>query len=142
MMLYFRKSPFYPTYEDLEQFREVLDFKQRVAEKGALSWDYDGVDDFEETVRVHLYKAVHSELRNPSRGKGVDDRARRVLAVLESSVNIGQGYRTLQGLARATNLPEDEVKRVIGDHPELIKQSRIPDAKGADLFKIRGEAWA
>jgi hypothetical protein len=137
MMLYFCTTPFYPTDEDVTQFRGVLDFKKRVAEKGGFYWEYDGADEFEHKVRTHLYKAVHSEIRSPSRGVGGDRSTRVVLGVLESSRNVGQGYRTLAGVARATGLPEADVKRVIDQNSDVIMESRIPDAKGARLFRLR-----
>ena len=137
LMLYFCTTPFYPTHEDLEQFSGVLDFKNLVSEKGGLYWEYDGPDEFEDQVRTHLYKAVHSEIRDPSRNVDADGSARLVLDVLESSRSVGQGYRTVAGLARATGLPEAEVERVINHESDLIMQSRIPDAKGAALFRLR-----
>jgi hypothetical protein len=136
LMLYFCTTPFYPTHEDLAQFNGVLDFKTRVSEKGGLYWEYDGPDDFEDQVRTHLYRAVHSEVRNPSRNVDADRSARLVLDVLESSRSVGQGYRTVVGLAKAAGLPEAEVTRVI-DESDLIMKSRIPDAKGAALFRLR-----
>jgi hypothetical protein len=137
MMLYFSTTPFYPTHEDLTQFRSVLDFKDRLREKGALFWEYDGPDEFEDEVRTHLFREVRSQLRPPSGRIDEDSSGRLVLGVLESSRNVGQGYRTLAGLASATNLSEAEVKRVIESHPDLIMKSQIPDAKGAALFKLR-----
>jgi hypothetical protein len=83
LMVYFKTPPFYPSQEDLTQFRSVLDFNAQLKKKR------------------------------------------------------GQGYRTLRGIARATSLPEAEVKRVIETQPELIMKSRIPDAEGAALFKLR-----
>ena len=135
-MLYFCTTPFYPTEDDLTQFPGVLEFKRRVREKGALFWEYDGADQFEDTVRTHLYKAVHAEIRNSPPGVAEDPIARAVLAVLESSSNVGQGYRTVRGLARATGLPESEVKRVIASHSAQIMRSRILDANGSDLYKL------
>jgi hypothetical protein len=138
MMLYFSTTPFYPSHEDLTQFGSVLDFKDRLREKGALYWEYDGADEFEEEVRSHLYKEVHSQIRAPSGGLDQDPSARPILAVLESSRNVGQGYRTLGGLAHATGLSEAEVKRVIDTRPDLIVRSQVPDARGAALFRLRG----
>jgi Domain of unknown function (DUF4062) len=136
LMLYFCTTPFLPTEDDLTQFSGVLEFKRRVAEKGALYWEYDGADEFEDTVRTHLYKAVHAEIRNSPRDAPEDPVARDVLAVLESSSNVGQGYRTVMGLARATGFSESEIERVITSLPGQIMRSRIPDAHGADLYKL------
>jgi hypothetical protein len=138
MLWYFNTTPFYPTREDLEQFRSVLDFKERLGEKGALFWLYNNPGKFEDDVRTHLYKEVQAQLRVPSGGRGEDPSRNLVLGVLVSSRNVGQGYRTLAGLARATGLSEPEVERVIDGHPDLIMKSRRPDPKGAALFKLRG----
>jgi hypothetical protein len=137
LMLYFSRTPFYPTREDLTQFRSVLEFKEHLRDKGAFYWEYDGADQFEEEVRTHLYKEVHSQLHTPLRRLGEDPSGRLVLGVLESSRNVGQGYRTVAGLAGATRLSEAEVKRVIDTNTDLIMESKIPDAKGRALFKLR-----
>jgi hypothetical protein len=58
IMLYFNMTPFYPSTEDTEQFRKVLDFKEKAGEKGALYWEYNGSDEFKEFVRSHLTKEI------------------------------------------------------------------------------------
>lgn len=50
---------------------------------------------------------------------------------------MGQGYRTLAGLSRATGLSEAEVKRLLDRSSSLVIESRIPDARGNALFKLR-----
>jgi hypothetical protein len=142
MMFYFRTSPFRPSREDLEQYRGVLDFQDRLKEKGALYWEYDGPDEFEKAVHTHLYKEVQDQLGGRVPGSSAPVReeepsARLVFGVLESSRNAGQGYRTVRGIARATGLPAAEVQHVIDSHPEAIEKSGIPDRKGADLFRWR-----
>jgi hypothetical protein len=137
MMLYFKTMPFYPSRDDLTQFSAVLDFKDRLRDKGALYWEYDGADEFETEIRVHLFREVQTQLRTYSRNVDENRSTRLVLGVLESSRNVGQGYRTLVGLAHATGLPEAEVKRVIDTSPEFVMKSRIPDRGGAALFKLR-----
>jgi hypothetical protein len=137
LMLYFSTAAFYPSREDLTQFSGVLDFKDRLREKGALFWEYDGADQFEQDVHGHLFKEVHSQIRTSSRDEDDNPRTRLVLGVLESSRNVGQGYRTLAGLARATGLPEAEVKRVLDRYSGMVMESRVPDARGNALFKLR-----
>ena len=62
---------------------------------------------------------------------------RLVLGALQRSRNVGQGYRTAAGLARATGLSEAEVNHIIENCPELVMKSRIPARGGAALFKLR-----
>jgi hypothetical protein len=66
--------------------------------------------------RIGLYKEVRSHVPRPDE----DPHRRLVLGVLESSRNVGQGYRTVAGLARATGLSERETKRVLESNPALI----------------------
>ena len=132
LMLYFKTEAFYPTLDELTQFRSVLEFKQLLRDKGALYWEYDRADEFETTVYRHLYKEVRSHVPRPDE----DPHRRLVLGVLESSRNVGQGYRTVAGLARATGLSERETKRVLESNPALIMKSRTPDAKGAALYRL------
>lgn len=65
-----------------------------------------------------------------------DRNAQLVLAALEQS-RTGQGYRTVNGLAVQTRLPAAEVERVLNGYPHLVMRSRLPDTKGAALFKYR-----
>ncbi|HUA04954.1 MAG TPA: hypothetical protein VMB27_13710 [Solirubrobacteraceae bacterium] len=133
-MLYFKTEAFYPTLDELTQFRSVLEFKELLRERGALCWEYATADEFESTVHKHLSKEVRSQVPRPAE----DPHRRLVLGVLESSRNVSQGYRTLAGLARATGLSESETKRVIESNPALIMKSRRPDANGADPCRFHG----
>jgi len=142
MMFYFKTTPFYPSRDDLTQFAGVLDFKDRLGDKGAVYWECESAGEFGDAVHAHLVKEVQAQLRQAqlmpaSRKVDQDRNTQLVLGVLESSRNMGQGYRTLAGLARATGLSEGEVKRVIDTMPALVVRSRIPDRNGAALFKLR-----
>jgi hypothetical protein len=137
LMVYFSKAAFYPSREDLDQFRGVLDFQDRLREKGAFVWEYDGPGQFGDLVHTHLYKEVERQLLSPSHKLDDDPSVRLVLGVLEGSRNVGQGYRTLSGLAGATGLSRTEVEHVIKAHPQLVVRSTKPDAKGNALFKLR-----
>lgn len=73
----------------------------------------------------------------------LDRATQKVYNVLDQSRGKGerrQGYRTVSGLATDTDLPADEVKRVLADHPELFMRSRLPDRHGQALFRLRGSA--
>lgn len=137
LMVYFSRTAFYPSREDLAQFGGVLDFKDHLRGKGAFMWEYDGPDQFEDLLHEHLYKEVENQLRTPSHMLDDDPSIRLVLGALESSRNVGQGYRTLPGLARATGLSDTEITHVIDTNPNLILKSKFPDAKGNALFKLR-----
>jgi hypothetical protein len=49
----------------------------------------------------------------------------------------GQRYRSVEGLATATELTTDDVKHVLAAHPELFVRSRIPDKHGNALYRLR-----
>jgi hypothetical protein len=59
IMFYFNRAPFSPSSEDeLEQKRKVLAFKKELGDKGALYWEYNGADEFERLVRIHLTQVI------------------------------------------------------------------------------------
>jgi hypothetical protein len=109
-----------PTYDDLTQFHAVLDFKQHITEKGracignmmvlmssrtrfgrtfigqfTLKWGSDGVAQRRMEARASYWECL---------------RVQR---------NVGQGYRTVDRLAKATGLSRSEVARVIDKHLRL-----------------------
>ncbi len=59
IMFYFNRAPFSPSSQDeLEQMSKVLAFKEELAQKGGLYWEYDGPDEFEKCVRRHLTQVI------------------------------------------------------------------------------------
>jgi hypothetical protein len=59
IMFYFNRAPFAPSsMDEVEQIGKVLAFKKKVGGKGALYWEYDGVDEFERLVRGHLTQVI------------------------------------------------------------------------------------
>jgi hypothetical protein len=56
IMFYFNTAD--PVDADVAQMRAVAEFKSRVAQIGALYWQYRGPDQFEAQVRQHLYRQV------------------------------------------------------------------------------------
>jgi tetratricopeptide (TPR) repeat protein len=59
LMFYFSRAPFFPDPEDLAQFEAVSRFKDVLRDKGGLYWEYESPDEFEASVREHLYQQVH-----------------------------------------------------------------------------------
>lgn len=62
LMFYFSRAPFSPTADDLGQLQAVMAFKDMVAAKGGLYWEYDGADEFEALLRQHLYRQIRKLL--------------------------------------------------------------------------------
>jgi len=59
IMLYFNKAPFFPSSADeVEQVAKVLAFKKKAGDKGALYWEYNGPEEFENFVRQHLTQEI------------------------------------------------------------------------------------
>jgi anti-sigma regulatory factor (Ser/Thr protein kinase) len=58
LLVYFKETPYYPKKHDLDQFREVLDFRDRVQKLGILTWNFLTTEDFRNTVRQHLTKVL------------------------------------------------------------------------------------
>ncbi|MCP5102330.1 MAG: DUF4062 domain-containing protein [bacterium] len=59
IMLYFNKTPFFPSsVDDMEQMTKVLNFKKEASSKGGFFWEYTGPDEFEKSVRQHLTKVI------------------------------------------------------------------------------------
>jgi hypothetical protein len=59
IMFYFRTTPFYPqSSEEIEQFRRVFEFKERLAKLGVRYWEYNAPIDFERYVREHLIRQI------------------------------------------------------------------------------------
>ncbi|MGI4870458.1 MAG: hypothetical protein ACRYFX_04680 [Janthinobacterium lividum] len=55
IMMYFNDAPVNPRGIDLGQLEKVNQFKDRVTDLGGLYCEYNGVDDFAEKLRGHLY---------------------------------------------------------------------------------------
>ncbi len=56
IMFYFNDEPINPTSIDLKQLSNVKEFKELISDCGGLYWSYQGVNDFEEKLRLHLNK--------------------------------------------------------------------------------------
>lgn len=63
IMFYFNKAPL-PQNSDMEQFKKVKEFKSQISELGGLYWEYDGLIDFEESLRKHLSRCILEKHEN------------------------------------------------------------------------------
>jgi hypothetical protein len=60
LMVYFNQKPYAPqSADEMEQWRKVLEFRQRFPKEG-LWWTYKGKADFERLVRSHLTSIISS----------------------------------------------------------------------------------
>lgn len=56
IMFYFNDQPTKPSQIDGEQYGKVNAFKKRIAELGVYYWGYDGLKEFEDNFRNHLFQ--------------------------------------------------------------------------------------
>jgi hypothetical protein len=63
----------------------------------------------------------------------VDEDARKVLEALDKPE---YDFRTVPGIARETKLDEETIRRVIEQHPDLIRLSSVPGPKGEELYTL------
>lgn len=67
IMFYFRTTAFYPKSSDeIDQFRKVFEFKERLEKLGVRYWEYDQPIDFERFVREHLIRQILDLAHAPS----------------------------------------------------------------------------
>ena len=57
--------------------------------------------------------------------------------VFEGLANPAWDFRTIGGLARETNLPEEEVKGILDRYPYLVRESLVRNLKGQELFTLK-----
>lgn len=59
-------------------------------------------------------------------------------SVFEALADPRWDFRTVQGIANETGLSEDTVRIILDSHPNLVRQSSVPDRYGRPLFTLRG----
>ena len=61
-MIYFKDAPapIAPSKLDYEQLAKVAEFRSRLGDEGGLYWSFQGVDDFEKLIRLHLTRQVQA----------------------------------------------------------------------------------
>lgn len=58
--------------------------------------------------------------------------------VLEALANPQWDFRTVQGIAKETELTEEAVRTILNAYPNLVRQSPVPDRHSRPLFTLRG----
>lgn len=58
LMFYFNNAPVSPSSVDIEQFSQVMRFKNGLGEKGSLYWEYYSEEEFAQLVRMHLSRQI------------------------------------------------------------------------------------
>ncbi len=46
-------------------------------------------------------------------------------------------FRTIRGISESTGIPEPEVASILAKYQEFVRESRIPDRSGRQLFTLR-----
>jgi hypothetical protein len=60
LMVYFKDEPILPSQLDLEQLAQVNAFRNSLGDEGALHWKFDGIEQFEKLIRLHLTRQVQA----------------------------------------------------------------------------------
>jgi hypothetical protein len=58
IMFYFNNAPVSPSAVDIDQFRQVMQFKNGLGEKGSLYWEYHSEEEFAQLLRMHLSRQI------------------------------------------------------------------------------------
>ncbi len=60
MMIYFKDEPMAPSLLDPEQLAKVNVFRESLGTEGTLYWKFNGIDQFEKLIRLHLTRQVQA----------------------------------------------------------------------------------
>ncbi len=60
VMVYFKDEPIPPSRLDPEQLAKVNAFRNSLGDEGALYWKFDGIEQFEKLIRLHLTRQVQA----------------------------------------------------------------------------------
>lgn len=83
IMFYFNDEPTKLSQVDTNQYEKVKLFKQKIADLGVYYWNYDGIENFEENLRNHLYDYFLSKYNNTSNSNHIEslkDSIRKILS--------------------------------------------------------------
>ena len=64
IMFYFNDEPTKLSQVDTDQYEKVKLFKRKIADLGVYYWNYDGIENFEENLRNHLYDYFLNKYRS------------------------------------------------------------------------------
>ncbi len=57
--------------------------------------------------------------------------------VLQALADEKWDFRTIDGLAKETDLPADQIRRILGAYPELVRRSPVRDRLGRSLYTLK-----
>ena len=83
IMFYFNDEPTKPSEIDTDQYQKVKSFKRKIADLGVYYWNYDGINNFEDNLRNHLYSFFLSKYNNTSNSdhtENLKDSIRKILS--------------------------------------------------------------
>lgn len=143
IMIYFNNAQPDLDEIDTKQLDLVREFKSKLGEKGVLYWDYNGIDNFEKFLRIHLTKKIHEWEKSWGNGSGTFETIEDTQEVDETKdlnnfddeeeyglidlIEIGTDNfgTSTQSLARITNAIET-VGKNIAEKAEEFEQSQNP----------------
>lgn len=71
LMVYFKDEPVPPSKLDPEQLLKVKRFRDSLGTEGVLYWPFNGVEQFEKLIRLHLARQVQAWKRREEKGSAV-----------------------------------------------------------------------
>jgi hypothetical protein len=71
LMVYFKDEPVPPSKLDPEQLSKVMRFRDSLGTEGVLYWPFNGVEQFEKLIRLHLARQVQAWKRREEKGSAV-----------------------------------------------------------------------
>ncbi len=83
IMFYFNDQPTKPSEIDTQQYEKIKDFKRKIADLGVYYWNYEGVSDFEENLRNHLYQyflSIYNRFESSAHNQELKDSIRKILS--------------------------------------------------------------
>lgn len=89
IMFYFKNAPVSPSELDPDQLRAISDFRARLGELGGLYFQFNSINDFRNSTRLHLSRAVQKwTKRLKANGVTQPDIPQPEIAVIEKNASI------------------------------------------------------
>ncbi len=74
LMIYFKDEPVHPSQIDLQQLVKVNEFRESLGAEGTLYWKFNGIEQFEQLVRIHLARQIQAWKKNLSKTENINNR--------------------------------------------------------------------
>lgn len=87
IMFYFNDEPTKPSQIDTDQYEKVKVFKRKIADLGVYYWNYDGIENFEDNLRNHLYDFLLKKYNNHSESSHIDSFKDSIRKILTNRLN-------------------------------------------------------